>query len=84
MDAGRLTFERLAAALPDVEGVSELVCHPGIGDAALAAVYPWGYGWEGETAALCDPRLPDLLRARGIELTSFSRLLSPAFPRVLP
>jgi len=73
LDAGRLTFERLADALTDIKGVSELVCHPGIGDDALAAAYPWGYGWEGETAALCDPRLPDLLRARGIALTSFSR-----------
>jgi predicted glycoside hydrolase/deacetylase ChbG (UPF0249 family) len=76
MDAGRLTCERLADALAGVEGISELVCHPGLGDADLAAAYPWGYGWERETAALCDPRLPDLLRARGIELTSFSRLLS--------
>ena len=70
MDAGRLTPERLAAVFTDVEeGVSELVCHPGLGDAQLAAAYPtWGYGWEAETAALCDPRLPDLLRTRGIEL----------------
>jgi predicted glycoside hydrolase/deacetylase ChbG (UPF0249 family) len=77
MDAGRLTAERLEAVLADVnEGVSELVCHPGLGDRELAAAYTWGYGWEAETAALCDPRLPDLLRARGIELTSFSRLLA--------
>jgi predicted glycoside hydrolase/deacetylase ChbG (UPF0249 family) len=78
MAAGRLTLERLAAVLSGVgEGVSELVCHPGLGDRELAAAYPWGYGWEAETAALCDPRLADVLRARGIELTSFSRL-SPA------
>ncbi|HSS50089.1 MAG TPA: ChbG/HpnK family deacetylase, partial [Thermoanaerobaculia bacterium] len=75
MDAGRLTPERLEAVIADVgEGVSELVCHPGLGDRELAGAYPWGYGWEAETAALCDPRLPDLLRARGIELSSFSRL----------
>jgi predicted glycoside hydrolase/deacetylase ChbG (UPF0249 family) len=75
MDAGRLTPERLAAVLADIgEGVSELVCHPGLGDRELAAAYSWGYGWDAETAALCDPSLPGLLRARGIELTSFSRL----------
>jgi predicted glycoside hydrolase/deacetylase ChbG (UPF0249 family) len=83
MDAGRLTPERLEAVLSEIvgagEGVSELVCHPGMGDRELAAAYSWGYGWEAETAALCDPRLPDLLRARGIDLTSFSRL-SPAAP----
>jgi predicted glycoside hydrolase/deacetylase ChbG (UPF0249 family) len=78
MEAGRLTRERLEAILGDVgEGISELVCHPGVGDRELAAAYPsWGYGWDAETAALCDPRLPGLLRARGIELTSFSRLFS--------
>jgi predicted glycoside hydrolase/deacetylase ChbG (UPF0249 family) len=80
MDAGRLTFERLAEALSQVDGLSELVCHPGLGDAELAAAYPWGYGWERETAALCDPRLPDLLRARGIELTCFSRLAASRPP----
>jgi predicted glycoside hydrolase/deacetylase ChbG (UPF0249 family) len=81
MDAGRLTPERLEAVLADVgEGVSELVCHPGMGDRELAAAYSWGYGWEAETAALCNPRLPDLLRARGIELTSFSRLSAVAPP----
>jgi len=78
MDAGRLTPERLAAVLAEVgDGTSELVCHPGLGDRELAAAYPsWGYGWDAETAALCDPRLPDLLRAAGIELTSFSRIFS--------
>lgn len=77
MDAGRLTPERLETVLADVgEGVSELVCHPGLGDRDLAAAYAWGYAWEEETAALCDPRLPDLLRSRGIALTSFSRLLA--------
>ena len=43
-----------------------------ITDAALS--YDWDYGWEGETEALCDPRLPSLLREAGIVLTSFSRL----------
>jgi predicted glycoside hydrolase/deacetylase ChbG (UPF0249 family) len=82
MDAGRLTPERLEAVLADVgEGVSELVCHPGLGNRELAAAYPsWGYGWEAETAALCDPRLPDLLRALGIQLTSFSGLSAAARP----
>jgi chitin disaccharide deacetylase len=74
IEAGGLTAERLSRTLEDVEGLTELVCHPGLGDEALAAEYDWGYGWDRETAALCDPRLPELLRSRGIELTSFSRL----------
>jgi len=75
LDAGRLTFDRLRRGLVQVAGTTELVCHPGLGDAALAAAYPWGYAWDGETAALRDPRLPGLLAAAGIELTSFSQLL---------
>ncbi len=74
LTAGRLTVEALGRALPGVEGVAELVCHPGLGDGALAAEYDWDYAWDAETAALCDPRVPELLRAAGIELTSFSRL----------
>jgi predicted glycoside hydrolase/deacetylase ChbG (UPF0249 family) len=82
MEAGRLTPERLDAVIAELaDGVSELVCHPGVGDRELAAAYPsWSYGWEAETAALCDPRLPDSLRARGIELTSFSRLSAAPRP----
>lgn len=74
LTAGRLTVESLGRSLDQAGDVSELVCHPGLGDAALAGEYAWGYSWDAETATLCDPRVPDLLRARGIELTSFSRL----------
>jgi len=73
VEAGGLTVERLSRILEGVEGLTELVCHPGLGDEALAAEYDWGYGWDRETAALCDPRLPEMLRSRGIELTAFSK-----------
>lgn len=71
-DAGRLTVERIVRLLDDVvgtEGVTELVCHPGLGDGDLAARYPWGYHWDRETAALCDGRVREELRKRGILLT---------------
>ena len=55
-------------------GVSELVCHPGMGDADLSADYDWNYDWDAATAALCDPGIPELLPNEGIELTAFSRL----------
>lgn len=73
VDAGHLTVERLRRSLEHAAGLTEFVCHPGLGGAALAAEYAWGYGWDEETAALCDPGLPELLREAGIELTSFSR-----------
>jgi len=72
LDAGRLTPERLVSILKDVETVTELVCHPGIGDEALRTAYDWGYGWDGETAALCDPGVKKALRERGIEVAGFS------------
>jgi len=73
LDAGRLTSERLVQILKNVEGLAELVCHPGLGDDALAAEYGWGYAWERETAALCDPGIRQALQDGEIELTSFSR-----------
>jgi predicted glycoside hydrolase/deacetylase ChbG (UPF0249 family) len=77
-DAGHLTRERLRAVLAGGwRGRCELVCHPGEGDAALAARYRWGYAWDAEREALCDPALPALLAGQGIELTSFSRLAAP-------
>lgn len=71
--AGGLTVEKLTRILDDVEGLTELVCHPGLGDETLGAAYDWGYGWDRETAALCDPRMRSALGARGIGLTGFSR-----------
>jgi predicted glycoside hydrolase/deacetylase ChbG (UPF0249 family) len=65
VDAGRLTAERLRRILEDLEGVTELVCHPGIGERELAAEYDWGYGWEEEVRALCGV---------GIKPTCFSAL----------
>jgi predicted glycoside hydrolase/deacetylase ChbG (UPF0249 family) len=72
--AGHLTVDRLRRALAGAAGTNELVCHPGRGDADLAADYDWDYDWDAETAALCDPRVPGMLREAGIELTRFSRL----------
>ena len=71
--AGHLSPERLRRCLDRVEGVIELVCHPGLGNEELAAAYDWGYAWEEETAALMDPVLPALLEEKGISLDSFSK-----------
>lgn len=56
--------------LDHVEGVTELVTHPGI----QVSGYDWGYAWDDETRALCDPRLRDELAKRGIELVTPSGL----------
>ena len=56
--------------LEHVEGVTELVTHPGV----AVTGYDWGYQWDRETAALCAPGLREALQARGITLTSPSRV----------
>jgi len=76
--AGHLTVESLGRSLDQAGEITELVCHPGVGEAEIAGEYDWGYAWNAETTALCDPRVPDLLRKREIELTSFSRLTKNA------
>jgi predicted glycoside hydrolase/deacetylase ChbG (UPF0249 family) len=77
VEAGRLTPEKLSLILKDVEGITELVCHPGLGDKTLAAEYDWGYQWEQETAALCEPQLRDVLRERAIDLATFPTQIRP-------
>lgn len=59
--------------LEHVQGVTELVTHPGVG----VSGYDWGYAWDEETRALCDPRLRDELAQRGIELTTPSGVRRP-------
>lgn len=50
-----------------VEGVTELVTHPGVG---VQGYEHWGYEWETETAAMCEPGLHGELEARGIRLAA--------------
>ncbi len=68
MEAGRLTAPLLLALLDHVEGVTELVSHPGEGDAEIAARYGWRYGWDAEREALCDPRVRERIAELGITL----------------
>jgi predicted glycoside hydrolase/deacetylase ChbG (UPF0249 family) len=66
---GVATAGHLADVVPlldHVEGVTELVTHPGVN----VSGYAWGYAWDAETRALCDPRLREELAKRGIELTA--------------
>jgi predicted glycoside hydrolase/deacetylase ChbG (UPF0249 family) len=67
--AGHLASpEAIIELLDEVEGTTELVCHPGLGTGELAAAYRWEYQWEAETRALCDPRLEPAMKERGIAL----------------
>jgi predicted glycoside hydrolase/deacetylase ChbG (UPF0249 family) len=61
-NAGHLTD--VSPLLEHVGGVTELVTHPGVG----VSGYAWGYDWDRETRALCDPRLRDELTRRNIAL----------------
>jgi predicted glycoside hydrolase/deacetylase ChbG (UPF0249 family) len=70
LDAGRLTVARILKAVQDVAGVTELICHPGIGADALEASYRWGYSWDRETEALCDAELTEVCRPSGFPVLS--------------
>lgn len=63
-EAGHL--EDVVPLLDHVRGVTELVTHPGIG----VSGYAWGYDWDREMRALCDPRLREELARRGITLAA--------------
>lgn len=69
LEAGHL--DHIEPLLEHVEGVTELVTHPGVDVDAYAH---WGYGWDAETRALCDPKLREAIARRGIELIAPSQL----------
>jgi predicted glycoside hydrolase/deacetylase ChbG (UPF0249 family) len=56
------------------EAVLELMTHPGLADAELAAVSSYAAPRELELAALTSPELPGLLRDRGLTLASMADL----------
>ncbi|HYR29727.1 MAG TPA: ChbG/HpnK family deacetylase [Thermoanaerobaculia bacterium] len=68
--AGAGHLADLVPLLDHVDGLTELVTHPGI---AVTGYDHWGYAWDAETRALCDPRLREEIAGRGITLTSPSR-----------
>jgi predicted glycoside hydrolase/deacetylase ChbG (UPF0249 family) len=74
--AGHL--EDVATLLDHVRGVTELVTHPGVG----VSGYEWGYDWDRETRALCDPRLREEIAKRAIHLTSPSQCRAYNPPRL--
>jgi len=68
-DAGHLTD--VVPLLDHVEGITELVTHPGWN---VSGYEQWGYDWNAETRALCDPRLREELAKRGIRLVAPSHI----------
>jgi predicted glycoside hydrolase/deacetylase ChbG (UPF0249 family) len=72
-EAGHLAAERIVELLDHVDGVTELVTHPGVGVTGYAH---WRYAWDEETRALCDPRVRDAIARHGIELIAPSALRS--------
>ena len=67
-NAGHQNGPAIAGLLPLVDGLTELVTHPGTSGPEIARAYDWGYEWDAETAALCDRTLLEAIADRGIEL----------------
>jgi predicted glycoside hydrolase/deacetylase ChbG (UPF0249 family) len=74
------TRDRLLALIPTLpDGVTELMCHPGYADAALAAS-SYCAQREVELAAFCDPAVREALHRAGVRLISQSRLAEATRP----
>ncbi|HVT45206.1 MAG TPA: ChbG/HpnK family deacetylase [Thermoanaerobaculia bacterium] len=81
--AGHLTVRRIEVLLARISTTAELVVHPGVDNEDISRVYDWGYDWERELEALCDPSLREMIRREAIELASPRSLaLSAAGPRI--
>ena len=65
VEAGHLT--NVEPLLDRVEGLTELVTHPGV---AVDAYPHWRYDWDSETRALCAPGLREAISTRGIALVT--------------
>lgn len=76
-DAGNIDVARLTTLLSGLQGLTELVVHPGRGDAEISRVYDWGYAWDAERSALSDPTMRTLLEQQGVRLCSVRDALSP-------
>lgn len=74
-EAGALDERALLRLLRKLgPGSHEIVCHPGLAPGVVLEDPSWRYAWETEFAAVCSPRVKELIHARGIELCSFAQL----------
>jgi chitin disaccharide deacetylase len=72
----RSSLEQILRKIPD--GLYELICHPGEGDADTQTRYShWDYRWAEELGALTAPETRLVLEEHGIALTSFVRAFGP-------
>lgn len=76
-DAGHIDIARLTTLLSSLRGLTELVVHPGRGDGEISRVYDWGYAWDAERMALCDPAMRTLLEQQGVRLCNVRDALIP-------
>lgn len=73
--SGRLNEARLLDLLGSLEdGDHELMCHPGEEPGTVPEDPTWRYGWTAELAALCSPRVRELVRSRGIRLCTYREI----------
>lgn len=74
-EAGALTEDRLLSMLSRLgPGEWEIGCHPGQRADDVPEQPGWTYGWEKELAAVCSPRVRELIHRRGIQLGSYGDL----------
>jgi predicted glycoside hydrolase/deacetylase ChbG (UPF0249 family) len=69
------TKKNLQWILSDMpEGVSEIMCHPGLADDDLRRVSDYAEERGNEVVVLTESGLPQMLQAQSIQLTAYSRL----------
>ena len=80
--SGHLAAPTLIAYLQNAQsGLTEIVCHPGSDNAALGAVFDWGYDWEGELAALQSTEARAALASASLELSTWQDIKKPPSPQ---
>ncbi|HQZ69751.1 MAG TPA: ChbG/HpnK family deacetylase [Anaerolineae bacterium] len=85
MEGGDLDRAALLRVLDAVgPGLSELMCHPGLGEAPLAHHVGWGYRWRAELEALTDERVRQRVLERGIRLVGYGELRDERAPDSAP
>jgi predicted glycoside hydrolase/deacetylase ChbG (UPF0249 family) len=68
------TLERLRSTIPTLSpGVTELMCHPGYFDEAIA-YSRYGRQRDVERQALCAPEVATLIRQQGVQLVTYAAL----------
>lgn len=76
LNSGHLSEQNLMQVFKKINnGITEIICHPGVYDEEAKRYNYWKYEWDGELKALTSPNIKKIIKDLSIQLVNFREIL---------